>query len=115
MQNVNTLTTADGTKVGYMQFNSFISIAQPELISAVNKFKADNIDELVIDLRYNGGGLLVLSSQLAYMVAGPANTDDFYYYQTFRTTNSHKRTHIRLLMLKSIILPSDQRVTLYPT
>ncbi len=84
VQNVDTLTTENGTKVGYMQFNSFISIAQPELISAVNKFKADNIDELVIDFRYNGGGLLALSSQLAYMVAGPANTDDFYYYQTIQ-------------------------------
>ncbi|TGV18811.1 peptidase [Pseudoalteromonas sp. MEBiC 03607] len=84
VQNVNTITTANGTKVGYMQFNSFISIAQPELISAVNKFKSDNIDELVIDFRYNGGGLLALSSQLAYMVAGPANTDDYYYYQTIK-------------------------------
>ena len=84
VQNVDTLTTENGTKVGYMQFNSFISIAQPELISAMNKFKADNIDELVIDFRYNGGGLLALSSQLAYMVAGPANTDDFYYYQTIQ-------------------------------
>ncbi|GKW54300.1 peptidase S41 [Pseudoalteromonas sp. NCCP-2140] len=81
VQNVDTLTTGNGTKVGYMQFNSFISIAQPELISVVNKFKADNIDELVIDFRYNGGGLLALSSQLAYMVAGPANTSDYFYYQ----------------------------------
>ena len=81
VQNVDTITTEGGTKVGYMQFNSHISIAQPELISAVNKFKADNIDELVIDLRYNGGGLLALSSQLAYMIAGPANTSDYFYYQ----------------------------------
>ena len=81
VQNVDTITTGDGTKVGYMQFNSHISIAQPELISAVNKFKTDNIDELVIDLRYNGGGLLALSSQLAYMIAGPANTSDYFYYQ----------------------------------
>ncbi len=84
VQNVNTITTENGTKVGYMQFNSHISIAQPQLINAVNKFKNDNIDELVIDLRYNGGGLLALSSQLAYMVTGPANTANYYYYQTIR-------------------------------
>ncbi|WP_209327850.1 S41 family peptidase [Pseudoalteromonas sp. PA2MD11] len=81
VQNVDTIITNSGTKVGYMQFNSHISIAQPELISAMNKFQEDNINELVIDFRYNSGGLLALSSQLAYMVAGPANTEDFYYYQ----------------------------------
>lgn len=84
VQNVKTLTANNGSKVGYMQFNSHISVAQQGLIDAVNKFKNDNIDELVIDFRYNGGGLLALSSQLAYMVAGPANTADFYYYQTIR-------------------------------
>jgi len=84
VQNVNTLITENGTKVGYMQFNSHISIAQPELINAVNKFKTDMIDELVIDFRYNGGGVLALSAQLAYMVAGPANSRGFDYYQTIR-------------------------------
>lgn len=84
VQNVGTITTENGFKVGYMQFNSHISIAQQGLIDAVNQFKADNIDELVIDFRYNRGGLLALSSQLAYMVAGPANTQGFYYYQTIK-------------------------------
>jgi len=84
VQNVNTFTTQNNTRVGYMQFNSHIAVAQEGLIDAVNKFKADQVDELVIDFRYNGGGLLAMSSQLAYMVAGPANTDDFYYYQTIQ-------------------------------
>lgn len=81
VQNVNTLSTENGTKVGYMQFNSHISVAQQGLIDAVDKFKADNIDELVIDFRYNGGGLLAMSAQLAYMVAGDANIQNRYFYQ----------------------------------
>ena len=82
VQNVKTITTANGSNVGYMQFNSHISIAQEGLIDAVNKFKADRVDELVIDFRYNGGGLLALSAQLAYMVAGSANVQNRFYYQT---------------------------------
>ena len=82
VQNVKTITTANGTSVGYMQFNSHIGIAQEGLIAAVNKFKTDNVEELVIDFRYNGGGLLALSSQLAYMVAGSANIQNRIYYQT---------------------------------
>lgn len=84
VQNVKTITTENGTRVGYMQFNSHIGIAQEGLIAAVNKFKTDNVEELVIDFRYNGGGLLALSSQLAYMVAGSANIQNRIYYQTQR-------------------------------
>lgn len=82
VQNVNALTTENGTKVGYMQFNSHISVAQQGLIDAVDKFKTDNVEELVIDFRYNGGGLLAMSAQLAYMVAGEANIQNRYFYQT---------------------------------
>jgi len=67
---VKVLDTAAG-KVGYFQFNSYVSAAQPQLISAIEQFNAANIKELVLDLRYNGGGLLALASQLGYMLAGP--------------------------------------------
>lgn len=70
VQNVRVLDTAAG-KVGYMQFNSHIALAQQQLINAVNQFASANVNELVIDLRYNGGGLLALASQLGYMVSGP--------------------------------------------
>ena len=82
VQNVKTIVTSNNTRVGYMQFNSHIGIAQEGLIDAVNKFRTDNVDELVIDFRYNGGGLLALSAQLAYMVAGSANVQNRFYYQT---------------------------------
>jgi carboxyl-terminal processing protease len=70
VQNVKVIDSPRG-KVGYLQFNSHIANAQPQLIAAINKFKNDNVSELVIDLRYNGGGLLALASQFGYMVAGP--------------------------------------------
>lgn len=71
VQNVKVLNH-NGKKVGYLQFNSYIAPAQPLLINAINQFKADNVSELVVDLRYNGGGLLALSAQLGHMVTGPA-------------------------------------------
>lgn len=71
VQNVKVLNN-NGKKVGYLQFNSYIAPAQPLLINAINQFKADNVSELVVDLRYNGGGLLALSAQLGHMVTGSA-------------------------------------------
>jgi len=65
-------TMMSGTdKVGYLLFNSHIATAEAELVAAVNDLVAANISDLILDLRYNGGGLLAIASQLAYMIAGP--------------------------------------------
>jgi carboxyl-terminal processing protease len=69
VQNVKTLNTATGT-VGYLQFNSHIATAELALRDAIGTLATQNVKDLVIDLRYNGGGLLALASQLGYMVAG---------------------------------------------
>jgi len=73
VQRVGTIETPSGT-VGYMQFNDHISTAERLLIDAVNQLKAADITDLVVDLRYNGGGWLDIASELAYMVAGPGQT-----------------------------------------
>ncbi|MEJ8857023.1 S41 family peptidase [Variovorax robiniae] len=65
-----------GKSVGYLLFNDHNEMAEAQLIAAVDQFKHDGISDLVIDLRYNGGGLLSIASQLAYMVATPAATHD---------------------------------------
>ena len=62
----------EGSTVGYMVFNDHNAIAEQQLIDTVNQFKAADIDELVIDLRYNGGGYLWIASQLASMIVGDA-------------------------------------------
>ncbi len=81
VQNVRVLSTDVG-RVGYMQYNTFNRHSQSGLITAFTQFNEQNIDELVIDLRYNGGGLLVLSAQIAYMIAGSQNTSNKTYYQS---------------------------------
>jgi C-terminal processing protease CtpA/Prc len=64
------VTATDGAKVGYMLFNDHVVPAEAQLVSAVNDFKAQGISDLVLDIRYNGGGYLYIASQLAYMIAG---------------------------------------------
>lgn len=78
VQNVRVINTASA-RVGYFQFNRFIRAAQPGLVSAFNQFVDQNVTELVIDLRYNGGGLLALASQVSYMVAGPSQTNNAFF------------------------------------
>ena len=62
-------------RVGYMLFNDHIATAEQALIDAVNQLNAgQGIDDLVLDIRYNGGGFLATASQLAYMIAGDIPT-----------------------------------------
>lgn len=77
VQNVRILPTPYN-RVGYIQFNDHIATAESQLIAAVSQLNAANdatgISDLVLDLRYNGGGLLDIASELAYMIAGSAAT-----------------------------------------
>ncbi len=69
VQSDMTIETSSGT-VGYMLFNDHIATAERELVNAVTEFERAGIDDLVLDLRYNGGGYLAIASQMAYMIAG---------------------------------------------
>ena len=76
LQLAKTLDTPQG-KVGYLLLTSFNNAAvEKDLVEEFTKFEQENITDLVVDLRYNGGGFLALSSQLAYMVAGKEATRD---------------------------------------
>ena len=91
VQNVKVLDTENG-KLGYFQFNSFIVTAQEELIGVFDTFVEENVTELVMDLRYNGGGRLALASQLSYMVAGPSQTNNAT-FETLRFNDKNPTTN----------------------
>ncbi|MGS2723310.1 S41 family peptidase [Porticoccus sp. GXU_MW_L64] len=63
------INTSSGD-VGYILFNDHIATAEQQLLDAVQQMANANITDLVLDLRYNGGGFLSIASQMAYMVAG---------------------------------------------
>lgn len=67
---MNVRTDLANGDVGYFQFNSHNAIAETQLYNAFNQLAASDIKDLVIDVRYNGGGLLQMASQVGYMVAG---------------------------------------------
>ena len=71
---VETLDTNTG-KVGYILFNDHIATAEQGLVEAVEQLDAEGITDLVLDLRYNGGGFLAIASQMAYMIAGDTPTN----------------------------------------
>ena len=47
-----------GRRVGYLNLRTFISTADSQLRTAFDQFRAAGVSELIVDLRYNGGGLV---------------------------------------------------------
>jgi len=91
VQEVKVLQTLTG-RVGYLLFNDHIATAEQALIDAVNQLNAGlGIDDLVVDLRYNGGGFLDIASQFAYMIAGPGMTAG-QPFETFQFNDKHPAT-----------------------
>ncbi|MEH6407148.1 MAG: S41 family peptidase, partial [Leeuwenhoekiella sp.] len=59
-----------GQNVGYLMYNSFTSNFDEQLNDAFAQFKADGVTDLVLDLRYNGGGSVRTATDLAAMITG---------------------------------------------
>jgi carboxyl-terminal processing protease len=73
----NTLTI-NGVKIGYLLYNSFTSEYDSELNAVFSQFQTDGITDLVLDLRYNGGGSVRTATYLASMITGQFPNQLFY-------------------------------------
>ena len=61
----------DGTKkIGYLMYNQFASSYDQDLNTAFNSFKTAAINDLIVDLRYNGGGSTNSAAYLGSMITG---------------------------------------------
>ncbi len=87
VQNVHTVTAPNGNLVGYMLFNDHLATAEGELVTAFSQLQTAGVHDLVLDIRYNGGGFLDIASEVAYMIAGPAQTSG----QTFELTQFNSK------------------------
>jgi len=67
---VSVLSLPGGAKAGYLSLKDFIPGAEAPLKSAFANFASQGASELILDLRYNGGGRISTSTLLASLVAG---------------------------------------------
>lgn len=74
VKHVQVLDTPTG-KVGYLSFETHNQVSEKELVDAFTTLKQAAVSDLVLDMRYNGGGLLYIASELSYMIAGPEQTN----------------------------------------
>ncbi len=66
-----------GIKIGYIMYNSFVGDFDVQLNDAFGQLKAEGATELILDLRYNGGGLVRTAIDMASMITGQFNGEIF--------------------------------------
>jgi len=76
-----------GHIVGYIVFNSFTDItnAQPKLNEAFNDFINNGVNDLVVDLRYNGGGAAETAQYLDNLIVPESKSNTLMYTQYFNS------------------------------
>ena len=76
---VNSVLNVGNTKIGYLMYNGFTGTNQfnTELNTVFGSFKSNNINELVLDLRYNPGGSVYTAIILSSLITGQFTGDVF--------------------------------------
>jgi carboxyl-terminal processing protease len=74
--------------VGYMEFATFISTADPEFNTVFADFIAAGVDDVIIDMRYNGGGLVATANLLADYLGGLNNDGQIFMNTEFNADRS---------------------------
>jgi carboxyl-terminal processing protease len=87
---VRTIDTPSGP-VGYLLFHDHIATSETALVNAIDTLRSQNVIDLILDIRYNGGGYLDIASALAYMIGGGMTVGQTFERLTFN--DKHPNTN----------------------
>lgn len=59
-----------GKKIGYLVFDSFVEASKNELEPVFAHFRNEKITDLIVDVRYNGGGVVDIADMMIGMIGG---------------------------------------------
>lgn len=88
---INTVLTVPKHKIGYLMYNGFYSNYDINLNNAFGTLKSQGITDLVLDLRYNGGGSVLSATRLASMITGQF-TGQIFSELTYNSKKSSRNT-----------------------
>ncbi|MEJ6022515.1 S41 family peptidase [Ramlibacter sp. PS4R-6] len=96
-------------KVGYLGYSEFVTYSLADLQNAISAFTQQGATELVLDLRYNGGGDVATSRDLASLVAGARVAGQLFAALRYNDKNQASNSDYRFIA-PSASIPSLSRV-----
>jgi carboxyl-terminal processing protease len=92
-----------GRKVGYINLRTFILSANDQLTAAVSQFRAQGITDIIVDMRYNGGGLISVADHFGDLLGRNRSSSDLFERLKFRPEKaSNDSTHFFTPQAESI-------------
>ncbi|MEZ0244213.1 MAG: S41 family peptidase [Sphingomonas sp.] len=82
------IITDGGHQYGYINLRTFITPADPDLRAAFLSFRNAGITEVIIDFRYNGGGLVSISELIGDLLGRARTSSNVLDFTTFRASKS---------------------------
>jgi C-terminal processing protease CtpA/Prc len=77
-----------GKRVGYVNLRTFISTADPALRQAFANFRAQGVTEIIVDFRYNGGGLVSIANLMGDLLGRDRSPSDVFSHTVYRPDKS---------------------------
>lgn len=77
-----------GRNYGYLNLRSFIASADPQLRAAFANFRAQGVTDVIIDFRYNGGGLVSTAELMGDLLGRDRAASDLFSQTKFRPSKS---------------------------
>ena len=74
-----------GGRYGYVNLRTFIETADPALRQAFAQFRAAGVTDIIVDVRYNGGGLVSIAELFGDLLGGGRSTGEVQSYTVFRS------------------------------
>lgn len=79
---------ADGQRIGYINLRTFIGPTEAQLRTAFADFRGQGISRFIIDLRYNGGGLLSQAQTMVDLLGRDRLPQDVVNYVSYRPSKA---------------------------
>jgi len=93
------LPLAGTNGVGYLNLRTYISTADVQLRDAFAQFRAQNVNYIIVDLRYNGGGLVSISELINNLLGGAQRATDVQFRMIFNPQNAASQNVTRLFQV----------------
>jgi C-terminal peptidase prc len=90
-----TVIDSGGRRVGYVHFRNFVQPSVAALDDAFTQLRDSGVNELVLDLRYNGGGLVSVAQHLAGLIAGAPTVGQVFVQFTHNSKQASRNTAYR--------------------
>ena len=97
--------SSNGHQIGYLNLRTFITAADPQLKDAFQRFRAQGITEFIIDMRYNGGGLVDIADLVGDLLGGARSSNEVWERTTYRPEKASNNTTHRFVQRSQAVSP----------